>query len=301
MSNKFFIYSEPINRQEASNKYAGDTIRTIKYFITIVVFLLAAQALFISCRNVTNNASAKNFDYQNFKDSIKFEKQYTPADSINIFDSKLFTPGIDSLDSLLIKMDTLWQQEAALMEQVDTFITNLKSGVKFTDEEKQILKDNVKQVDSFLINRNNIIPASCTGKDCFIYIEINKPAQLLYLYIYGQLKDSFPVSTGIKKYETPNLNLKPSGPLLTKYNSKKFPGGNYQGLGNMPYAIFLRGGYAIHGTTVGNFPKLGTKASHGCIRLHPENARILFELIKIFGLSHTWVTITEEALLSKNP
>lgn len=273
----------------------------LKYWITIAIFFMAVPAIFISCKNVKNNASAKNFQYQKFKDSLQFKIQDSTTDSINIFDSKLFTPGIDSLDSFLIKMDTFWHQETVLMEHLDTLISTLKKGVRFTPEEKAILKENVKELDSFLLNKNKTVPASCIGKDCFIYLEINKPSQILHLYIDGQLKDSFAVSTGIKKYETPNLNLKPSGPLLTKYNSKKFPGGNYQGLGNMPYAIFLRGGYAIHGTTAGNFNKLGTKASHGCIRLHPENARILFELIKLFGLSHTWITITDAVLQSTNP
>lgn len=101
------------------------------------------------------------------------------------------------------------------------------------------------------------------------------------------------MSTGKGKYETPELNLRPSGPVFIKYTSRKFPGGNYQGLGNMPYAVFLRGGYAIHGTTPGNFPKLGTKASHGCIRLHPDNAKIFNELVKVIGLENTWVSVKD--------
>jgi lipoprotein-anchoring transpeptidase ErfK/SrfK len=61
----------------------------------------------------------------------------------------------------------------------------------------------------------------------------------------------------------------------------------------MPYAVFIRGGYAIHGTTPGNFSKLGTRASHGCIRLHPDNAKLFNELVKRVGLENTWVKIME--------
>ena len=61
----------------------------------------------------------------------------------------------------------------------------------------------------------------------------------------------------------------------------------------MPYAIFIKGGYAIHGTTPGNFLKLGHRASHGCIRLHPDNARKLFELVNSYGLQNTWVKVHE--------
>ena len=59
----------------------------------------------------------------------------------------------------------------------------------------------------------------------------------------------------------------------------------------MPYAVFVKGGYAIHGTTPGNFSKLGRRASHGCIRMPPDNAKIFYELVKKIGLQNTWVTI----------
>jgi L,D-transpeptidase catalytic domain len=39
----------------------------------------------------------------------------------------------------------------------------------------------------------------------------------------------------------------------------------------MPHSLFFRGGYAIHGT--GAIRQLGRPASHGCVRLHPANAR----------------------------
>jgi hypothetical protein len=38
----------------------------------------------------------------------------------------------------------------------------------------------------------------------------------------------------------------------------------------MPYAVFFNGGYAVHATF--DLKRLGRPASHGCIRLHPENA-----------------------------
>jgi lipoprotein-anchoring transpeptidase ErfK/SrfK len=79
--------------------------------------------------------------------------------------------------------------------------------------------------------------------------------------------------------------------MYKKYTSKKFPGGNYMGLGNMPYVIFIKGGYAIHGTTPGNFNKLGRVASHGCIRLHPNNAKVFYDLIKTVGAHNTWITV----------
>ncbi len=44
-------------------------------------------------------------------------------------------------------------------------------------------------------------------------------------------------------------------------------------------AIFFRGGYAIHGTNM--VGRLGRVDSHGCIRLAPGNARVLFEMVAL--------------------
>jgi hypothetical protein len=180
-----------------------------------------------------------------------------------------------------------------MMEQMDTLIKRLKNAEKYSPAEKEKIKENIRVLDSFLVSRNDTVKTYCRESECPLFAAINKSKQILYLFIDGELKDSFPVSTGMKKYTTPDLNVRPSGPLFTKYTSRKFPGGNYKGLGNMPYAVFVRGGYAIHGTTPGNFAKLGTVASHGCIRLHPDNARIFYELVKLFGLDHTWVSVRD--------
>jgi lipoprotein-anchoring transpeptidase ErfK/SrfK len=58
----------------------------------------------------------------------------------------------------------------------------------------------------------------------------------------------------------------------------------------MPHSIFFHGGYAIHGTPyVGN---LGRPASHGCVRLHPDNARKLFSMVKSAGPGNVRIVVT---------
>lgn len=260
---------------------------------TRVIALLAAVIFIsVSCNTGTKKPEAVKFEYKNFKDSIAKLHYDTTGDAGNIFDSSAFTPGRDSLNTLLIKMDTLWHRDAAIM-LADTFIKTMKKGEHFTPEEIASAKANLAALDSFLKQQPDTSDILCHGPDCSLYAEIIKSSQILYLYIAGELVDSFKVSTGMKKYETPLLDLRPSGPLFTRYKSKKYPGGNYMGLGNMPYVVFLRGGYAIHGTTPGNFAKLGTKASHGCIRLHPYNARIFYELVKQVGIKNTWVSLKD--------
>ena len=132
---------------------------------------------------------------------------------------------------------------------------------------------------------------NCRKEGCNLFAEIDKSEQVMYVYVSGELQNTFPVSTGKTGHETPNLDLRPSGPMYRSYTSTKYPEGDYQGMGNMPYAVFLRGGYAIHGTTKGSIPKLGSKASHGCVRLHPEDASVFFDMVKSIGLENTWVTI----------
>jgi lipoprotein-anchoring transpeptidase ErfK/SrfK len=57
----------------------------------------------------------------------------------------------------------------------------------------------------------------------------------------------------------------------------------------MPYAVFFTGGYAVHATeAVG---KLGSPASHGCVRLALENAETFFELVETFGARNTRIEV----------
>jgi L,D-transpeptidase catalytic domain len=57
----------------------------------------------------------------------------------------------------------------------------------------------------------------------------------------------------------------------------------------MPYSIFFHGGYAIHGTY--EISRLGGPASHGCVRLDPDHAAILFELVEREGMSRTTIVV----------
>lgn len=61
------------------------------------------------------------------------------------------------------------------------------------------------------------------------------------------------------------------------YVSKKFPVG--EGGAPMPYAMFFRGGFAVHGShEVRDF-----NASHGCIRITPADAQWLNRTLLTYG------------------
>lgn len=133
----------------------------------------------------------------------------------------------------------------------------------------------------------------CRRIECPIFVQIVKSTQRLYLYRDGQLIDTWLTSTGSAGHETPNLDKNPDGRIYDRYSSKKFPGGDYNGLGNMPYAVFIYNGFAIHGTPQSNWKYLGKKASHGCVRIHPDNAQYFNRLVREHGIRNVWVTIQD--------
>jgi hypothetical protein len=51
----------------------------------------------------------------------------------------------------------------------------------------------------------------------------------------------------------------------------------------MPDSMFFDQGIAIHAALGGEIAHLGRVASHGCVRIHPTNAKILFDTIKGAG------------------
>ena len=58
----------------------------------------------------------------------------------------------------------------------------------------------------------------------------------------------------------------------------------------MPHAVFFtKEGHAIHGTN--EVERLGTPASHGCVRISPQNAATLYALVAENGLENTQVTL----------
>lgn len=262
------------------------------------MFSVVAVLLFFRCiPEEKKQQPAQPFSYEKFKDSVLKSGKPDTVPVVNIFDAPAFKPGKDSLRPLLIKLDTQWKREAVLMEYYDSLKKKLKKVPGYTDDEKAMIKENIRVVDSFLHSRYDSATAhkaTCREKECILYAVVDKRKQTLYIWLLGELKDSFLVSTGKgAEYETPNMNCRPEGPVLTKYTSKKFPGGDYKGLGNMPYAVFIANGYAIHGTTPGNYGKLGRPASHGCIRLHPDNAKVFNALVKTVGLRQTWVSVKD--------
>jgi len=108
--------------------------------------------------------------------------------------------------------------------------------------------------------------------------------QTMNVYVDGWPQYTWPVSTARKGYYTPT-GVFHAQRLAEMWYSKKYDNSP------MPHSIFFKGGYAIHGTEY--VKRLGTPASHGCVRLHPENAETLFELVQENGLEAMSIEVNE--------
>jgi len=103
-----------------------------------------------------------------------------------------------------------------------------------------------------------------------IEAKIDLSAQRMSVYVNGKRAYTWKVSTARPGYRTPIGTFRPQSLQLMHYSSK------YEN-SPMPHSIFFLGGYAIHGTYA--IRSLGRPVSHGCVRLAPGNAAILYGLM----------------------
>ncbi len=108
-----------------------------------------------------------------------------------------------------------------------------------------------------------------------VMIDVNLATQRMHVDSDSGSYD-WAVSTARSGFSTPRGRFAPTGMERMHY-SKKYHNSP------MPYSIFFHGGYAIHGTYA--LAALGSPASHGCVRLSPEHAKMLFEMVQREGAS----------------
>jgi hypothetical protein len=128
-----------------------------------------------------------------------------------------------------------------------------------------------------------------------VFITVDKDAQMMTVAVDGVVRYHWPVSTGNPSYETPSGSFR-TFRMEADHFSKEFDDAP------MPHLIFFtKIGHAIHGTVYEN--RLGTPASHGCVRLSRANAATLYALVEEQGVLNTTVTLTGSAqvALARNP
>src|SRR5271168_5354392 len=116
-----------------------------------------------------------------------------------------------------------------------------------------------------------------------ILISIDKSMQQMAVTVDGSQRYVWPVSTGRPGYDTPNGTFRPNRMDADHYSQEwdNAP---------MPHTIFFdMQGHAVHGFF--DVKHLGLAVSHGCVRLSPDNAAVLFDLVKAEGMANTTVII----------
>jgi hypothetical protein len=148
---------------------------------------------------------------------------------------------------------------------------------------------------SFLVAFTSLMLFASTAAQARVAITIDKDNQRMIVAVDGVERYHWPVSTGIPSRETPGGSFR-AFRMEEDHFSKEFDDAP------MPHSIFFtKIGHAIHGTdSVG---RLGTPASHGCVRLSRANASTLYALVQEQGVLNTTVTLTGSAqvALARNP
>jgi lipoprotein-anchoring transpeptidase ErfK/SrfK len=125
------------------------------------------------------------------------------------------------------------------------------------------------------------VPVSSWAGNVEARVSISK--QTMTVTRQGRVLYKWKVSTARKGYVTPRGTYRPQR-LHRMWYSRKYE------MSPMPYSVFYHGGYAIHGTNA--VKRLGTPASHGCVRLHTANAARFYALVKEAGPANTRIVVT---------
>jgi len=148
---------------------------------------------------------------------------------------------------------------------------------------------------SFLVAVTGLMLFASSAAQAKIAITVDKNAQLMTVAVDGVDRYQWPVSSGLPAYETPNGSFR-TFRMEEDHYSKEFDEAP------MPHAIFFtKLGHAIHGTDSVN--RLGSPASHGCVRLSRANAATLYALVQRDGVLNATVTLTgsSQIALARNP
>jgi L,D-transpeptidase catalytic domain len=113
--------------------------------------------------------------------------------------------------------------------------------------------------------------------DASVLINIDLRSQTMHVRSASGSYD-WRVSTARSGYRTPRGIYRPYQLQRTHFSHKYH-------MSPMPYSIFFAGGYAIHGTY--ETRSLGRPVSHGCVRLAPGNAALLFHMVQAEGAEIT--------------
>jgi lipoprotein-anchoring transpeptidase ErfK/SrfK len=128
-----------------------------------------------------------------------------------------------------------------------------------------------------------VASAASTASAAALVASVDIATQTMVVTKHGKVIHTWKVSTARSGYVTPPGEWRPYR-MHTMWHSRKYE------MAPMPFAVFYNGGYAVHGTTAES--RLGTPASHGCVRLATPNAEAFYSLVKEVGPGNTRIIVT---------
>ena len=107
-----------------------------------------------------------------------------------------------------------------------------------------------------------------------VIVSVNLTTQRMHVQFPDGSEETWLISSGRPGYDTPGGKYKPQW-IDPDHVSKQYQDAP------MPYAVFFDlKGHAFHGS---DQKKFGVAQSHGCVRLPTEDAKKLFEAVKVSG------------------
>lgn len=113
--------------------------------------------------------------------------------------------------------------------------------------------------------------------------KIDLTNQQMVVTANGKTVHTWAISSGAEGYETPTGSFRPSRTEEMWYSTQ------YDDA-PMPHSVFFNGGIATHATN--STRRLGSPASHGCVRLAPRNAERFYDLVHQHGMKRTRIVVT---------
>lgn len=162
---------------------------------------------------------------------------------------------------------------------------------QLTEQEKRDLEYNEKlEADQVaqeaIFNKAPELPSSVmestSGARISLELYQNAPSigkQFLLAREDGRIRYVFAVSAAASGHSTPTGYF---GVIkqLWRHMSATYPS---SGENNMDHVTYFKPMYGFHSTTFGAYSVLGTRASHGCVRLARPQARAIFSLVRANG------------------
>jgi lipoprotein-anchoring transpeptidase ErfK/SrfK len=182
----------------------------------------------------------------------------------------------------------------------------LAQDFKFNDivpQEEELFSDQANETWDFYDSARVLGDAQAQALKRRVQIVVTKSMlergyQFLETYVDGQLMHRFTVSTAWERTaEGKSGRIFNASTPAGVFTPDSFEPKRYSMLWKvwLKYVIRFNSGIWIHATSPDHYHELGAPASSGCVRLHEEDAKTLFNLVTQFGMKEVAITVKPAA------